>query len=141
MNKDGKSLEHGQLTDRVTGVFYAVYNELGTGFVESVYENAMAMALTQAGLQVTQQAGLEVRFRNQLVGSFRADLVVADSLIVELKAVTALLPAHEVQLVNYLKASGIPVGLLLNFGLRPQVRRKIFTHPVSDPPLSDVIRV
>jgi GxxExxY protein len=94
MITDGKSLEHGQLTDRVIGVFYVVYNELGTGFVESVYENAMAMALTQAGLQVTQQAGLEVRFRNQLVGSFRADLVVADSLIVELKAVTALLPAH-----------------------------------------------
>lgn len=131
MNTDRTSLKHGALTDCVIGIFYAVYNELGVGFVESVYENAMAIALRQAGLQVEQQTGLEVRFRRQLVGTFRADLVVAGSLILELKAVTALLPAHEVQLVNYLKASSMPVGLLLNFGSRPQVKRKVFTEPSS----------
>ena len=89
-------------------------------------KNALALALREAGLVVQQQACLTVRFRNQVVGEFRIDLLVAERLIVELKAVSQLAPAHEAQLVNYLKASGLHVGLLLNFGPRPHFRRKVF---------------
>ncbi len=141
MDADKSVLVDADLTDRVIGVFYAVYNELGTGFLESVYENALALALREAGLVVQQQACLTVRFRNQVVGEFRIDLLVAERLIVELKAVSQLAPAHEAQLVNYLKASGLHVGLLLNFGPRPHFKRKVFGQPSFDPPSSELIRV
>jgi GxxExxY protein len=141
MDTDKALLVDADLTDRVIGVFYAVYNELGSGFVESVYENALALALRQIGLDVQQQTCLIVRFRNQVVGEFRIDLLVENRLVIELKAVAQLATAHEVQLVNYLKASGLPIGLLLNFGQKPQLKRKIFGVPKLDPPSSDLIRV
>ncbi|MET0718401.1 MAG: GxxExxY protein [Pseudoxanthomonas sp.] len=141
MDTDQALLFDADLTDRVIGVFYAVYNELGWGFVESVYENALAMALRQIGLHIQQQACLIVSFRNQIVGEFRIDLLVENRLVVELKAVAQLAPAHEVQLLNYLKASGLHIGLLLNFGQKPQLKRKIFGLPKLDPPSSDLIRV
>lgn len=113
--------------------FYVVYNELGHGFLESVYENSLALALQQAGIAAVQQAPLQVNFRGHTVGEFRADLFIDNRLIVEIKAVSRLLPAHEVQLVNYLKATGIHVGLLMNFGQRPQFKRRIFEPASSHP--------
>lgn len=140
MNADKHSLLEAELTERVIGVFYAVYNELGAGFLESVYENAFAAALRQAGLRAIQQAPIDVRFRGILVGEFKADLLVEDRIIVELKAVSQLGSIHEVQLVNYLKATGIPVGLLFNFGPRPQFKRRVFESH-SNPRSSAPIRV
>ncbi|MBL39124.1 MAG: GxxExxY protein [Xanthomonadales bacterium] len=128
MNADKNfSLIDADLTRQVIGIFYSVYNELGRGFAESVYENAMAIALGQEGLQCAQQQPLTVWFRGEPVGEFRTDLLVGMKLVVELKAVARLTPAHEAQLINYLKATDIPVGLLLNFGDRPEFKRLIFS--------------
>ena len=116
------------LTGEIIKVFYEVYNELGAGFLESIYENAMVVALAQAGLPVSQQLPCPVIFRGTNVGEHRIDLLVAESVIVETKAVSQLLPVHEAQLVNYLKATGYEIGLLLNFGPTPQVKRKILSN-------------
>ncbi len=141
MDTDKALLMDADLTDRIIGAFYAVYNELGHGFLESVYENALAIALREAGLAVQHQASLSVRYRSHIVGDFKTDLLVEGRIIVELKAVAQLMPAHEAQLVNYLKASGLHVGLLLNFGSRPQFKRKVFGQSRLDPLQSDLIRV
>jgi GxxExxY protein len=109
-------------------VFYEVYTELGYGFLESVYRRAMPNALRAAGLEVEKELALTARFRGEVIGEFKADLLVSGSVIVELKAVRSLEPSHEAQILNYLKASVIEVGLLLNFGPRPQVRRLAFSN-------------
>jgi len=114
------------LTRKVIGSFYETYNQMGHGFLESVYENALALQLEADGIRFERQVDLEVRFKNQLVGMFRADFLVEGKVIIEIKAVEHLLPAHYAQLLNYLKATGIPLGLLLNFGPKPQVRRRIY---------------
>jgi GxxExxY protein len=126
---DERRYPHGGVTADVIGAFYDVYNELGRGFVEAVYRRAMAIALGERGVVVDVEAPLTVRFRGVVVGAFRADLVVAGVVVVEVKACRALAPEHEAQLLNYLRASGIEVGLLLNFGPGPTVRRFAFTHP------------
>ncbi len=113
------------LSRRVIGAFYATYNALGHGFLESVYENALALQMQADGLRFQRQPELAVRFRNQIVGVFRADFLVENKLIIELKAVEHLLPAHESQLLNYLKATGIKLGLLLNFGPKAQIKRRV----------------
>lgn len=115
-----------ELTQQVIGAFYAVYNELGPGFLESVYVNALVIALGAIGLEVRLEVPLVVTFRGHVVGHFRVDLLVEDRLVVEVKAVSNLLKAHEVQLVNYLRATRINVGLLLNFGTRPELRRRVY---------------
>jgi len=125
--KPDKPLLEEKLTEQVIGVFFEVFNELGYGFLESVYENALLIALREAGLEAKSQAAIKVTFRGQSVGEFRADLLVENRLIVEIKAVSALHPNHEAQLFNYLKATGISVGLILNFGPKPGFKRKIFT--------------
>ena len=122
-----------ELSEVVLGCFFDVYNELGPGFLESVYENAMALALVESGHDVRQQEALKVWFRGQAVGDFRADLIVDSKLVVEIKAVSQLHTAHEVQLVNYLKASQTQVGLLLNFGPRPQFKRRVLDPARSNP--------
>ena len=132
MNADRALLINGDVSEAVLGCFFDVYNELGPGFLESVYENAMTLALKEAGHQVSQQAALTVWFRGQPVGDFRADLIVDACLVVEIKSVSQLHSAHEVQLVNYLKASRIEIGLLLNFGPRPQFKRRVLTLAGSD---------
>src|SRR5690606_36486610 len=101
------------------------YNELGPGFLESVYVNAMVIALGDVGFKVKTEVPLVVQFRDRVVGQFRADILVDDMLIVEVKAAQQLARAHEVQLVNYLRATGIQIGLLLNFGPRAEIRRRI----------------
>lgn len=128
MDGRGTMMIERELTEQVIGAFYAVYNELGPGFLESVYVNSLVIALRAAGLDARLEVPLLVKFRNQVVGQFRADLVVEDRLVIEVKAVSHLLKAHEVQLVNYLRATGIGVGLLLNFGVRPELRRRVFQH-------------
>lgn len=114
------------LSRRVIGAFYETCNTLGHGFLESVYENAPALEMQAIGLRFQRQPELAVRFRDQIVGVFRADFLVEGKLIIELKAVEHLMPAHESQLLNYLKANGIKLGLLLNFGPKAQIRRRVF---------------
>ena len=126
MDTDKSGLIEKELTEHVIGVFFDVYRDLGHGFLESVYENAMAIALRESGLLVIQQAPIAVMFRGHAVGEFRADLQVENRLIIELKAVSVLAANHEVQLVNYLKATGVRLGLLLNFGPRAQFARRVF---------------
>jgi GxxExxY protein len=116
-------LKHSRITDLILRGFYDVYNELGHGFLESVYENALTIVLREFGLRVDQQKGIAVRFRGVEVGHFVPDMIVDDCVIVEAKAVESLLPAHEAQLMHYLKTTSIEVGLLLNFGKAPEFRR------------------
>lgn len=125
MRTDKGGLIEGAVSQVVLDGFYAVYSELGFGFLEHVYENALAFVLREKGLPVVQQAGVEVHFRGHPVGEYRADLLVPGKLIVEIKSVQALAAAHEAQLLNYLKATGVRVGLLLNFGPKPQFRRRV----------------
>ena len=117
-------MEDEALTKKIIGCAYTVHNTLGAGFLEKVYENALKIELEQAGLAVTQQEPIKVHYQGHLVGEYFADLWVENQVIVELKAVHALDRMHEVQLVNYLTATGINTGLLLNFGPSVQVRRK-----------------
>ena len=119
---------HKELTEKIIKGFYEVYNDLGFGFLESVYEKSLSLVLSEYGLDVKSQYPIIVNFRTKIVGEFRADLVVEDKIIVELKAVKTLLPEHEAQLLNYLKATRYEVGLLLNFGNRPQIKRLIFDN-------------
>ncbi|HEX9114735.1 MAG TPA: GxxExxY protein [Anaerolineae bacterium] len=114
------ALPYESLTGQILAACFEVSRELGAGFLESVYQNALVVALTQNGLNVCAQAPLRVLFRGAVVGDFYADLLVEDRVVVELKAVSALAPEHQAQLINYLKATGIEVGLLVNFG-RPRL--------------------
>ena len=116
---------HADITRCVIGVFDDVYNELGFGFLESVYQSAMEVALQEAGLKVCRFVKVPVWFRGRVI----ADLMVEDVVFLELKAVRTLDPAHESQLLNYMRATPIEVGLLLNFGTKPQVKRLIYDNP------------
>jgi GxxExxY protein len=121
-------LLHQEITERIIKGFYTVYNTLGYGFLEKVYENALAIELRKLGLTVEQQASIKVHYSGTLVGEYFADLLVEQLVILELKAAEAIAEEHEAQLLNYLKATEIEVGLLLNFGPKPQFRRKIFSN-------------
>lgn len=120
--------KHSELTSKIIAGFYRVYNRLGYGFLEKVYENAMMIELQNSGLTVLKQAAIEVFYDGQLVGNYLADLLVNDSVIVELKAAEVLAPEHEAQLLNYLKATPFEIGLLFNFGPKPRVVRKILDN-------------
>ncbi len=119
---------HQDLTNKIIHCFYNVYNQLGFGFLERVYENALMIELKDCGLKVENQKPVKVNYKGNNVGEYFADLVVDDKVIVELKATDSLCDEHEFQLINYLKATDIEIGLLLNFGKEPQIRRKIFTN-------------
>ena len=120
--------KHTDLTDRIIQAFYRVYNELGFGFLENVYQNAFYIELQKKGFKVEAQKAIDVYYQTQIVGKYKADLVVDDLIILELKAVDYLIEEHELQLINYLKATNKEIGLLLNFGKEPEIRRKIFTN-------------
>ena len=120
---------HHELTEKIIGVFYDVYNELGHGFLESVYETAMVIALEEKGLRVQRQVEVPVRFRGRQIGVFYADLLIEGLVLVELKAVRSFDPSHEAQLLHYLRATEIELGLLLNFGLKAEIKRKIYDNP------------
>jgi GxxExxY protein len=129
MNTDRRGFKHGEITQKIIGVFYEVYNELGHGFLESVYEKSLEVALTSMGLKVCRQIEIPVSFRGQRVGVFTADMLVEDCVLLELKAARVLDSSHEAQLLSYLRATEIEVGLLLNFGLKPDFKRLIFDNP------------
>ena len=120
MNADFK---HALVTQKILGVFYEVYNELGTGFLESVYQKSLALALESAGLTVCSRVDIPVWFRGHQVGHFEGDILVERCVLLELKAARALDSSHQAQLLNYLRATGIEVGLLLNFGPKPEFKR------------------
>lgn len=129
MEKQDSKLLHSELTEKVLGVYYDVYNEIGHGFLESVYNNCMFLALTKAGLSVRREVPVPVYFRGQDVGQFKADLVVEGCVLIELKAVQNLDRSHKAQIMNYLRATELEVGLLLNFGSpKPQFRRIVFEN-------------
>ncbi|MGA1986733.1 MAG: GxxExxY protein [Candidatus Sulfotelmatobacter sp.] len=128
MNATTSALKHSELTDKIIGVFYDVYNELGHGFLESTYAEAMVMALEESGLRSAREVSVPVWFRGRKVGQYYADMVVEGVVLLELKAARTLESAHEAQLLHYLRATEAEVGLLLNFGLRPQFRRLVFDN-------------
>jgi len=125
MNTD---LKHGKITEQIIRVFYEVYNELGDGFLESVYQKSLVIALSSTGLGVCSPIEIPVWFRGVRVGSFEADVLVENSVLLELKAAHCLNSAHRAQLMNYLRATEIEVGLLLNFGLKPEFKRLVFDN-------------
>jgi len=122
------NFKHTETTEKIIKAFYQVYNTHGYGFLEKVYENAMFLELKKAGLFVEKQRPIKVFYDSQEVGLYFADLVVSECVIIELKASEVLCEEHELQLINYLKATDIEVGLLLNFGKKPEVKRKVFTN-------------
>ena len=127
--QDGQDsgLKHEQITKSVIGCAFEVINELGAGFLESVYEKALLLALRQKGLSAISQHPVKVLFRGECVGDFYADIFVEEKVIVELKAVKAVAPENQAQIINYLNATGIEVGLLINFG-NPKLEYKRFTR-------------
>ena len=125
MNTD---LKHGLITDQILRVFYEVYNELGHGFLESVYHRSLAVALKSVGLNVSSKVAIPVWFRGIQVGQFEADILVETCVLLELKAARRLDSSHRAQLMNYLRATDVEVGLLLNFGDRPEFKRVIFDN-------------
>ncbi len=129
MDTDKHGFKHGEITQKVIGVFYEVYNELGHGFLESVYEKSLEIALNSMGIKVVRQIDIPVSFRGQRVGIFTADMLVEGCVLLELKAARALDTSHVAQLLNYLRATDIEVGLLMNFGLKPEFKRLLFDNP------------
>ncbi|HWO02679.1 MAG TPA: GxxExxY protein [Blastocatellia bacterium] len=128
IDAEKRGFKHRELTQKIIGVFYEVYNELGHGFLESVYEAAMSIALIESGLKAAQRVPTPVWFRGRMVGDFKTDILVEGAVILELKAARAIEAAHEAQLLNYLRATDIEVGLLLNFGVKPQFKRMAFDN-------------
>jgi GxxExxY protein len=138
------TLTHADLTQEIIGVFYDVYNELEHGFLESTYAEAMVVALAQSGLAAVREVPVPVWFRGQKVGQYFADLMVDNAVLLELKAARNLESAHEAQLLHDLRATEIEVGLLLNFGLRPQFRRLLFDNnrkKIHENPCESVAKV
>ena len=126
MNTD--NYKHSEITEKIIKAFYKVYNTLGYGFLEKVYENALFIELVAMELFVEKQKQIKVYYEGKEVGEYFADLLVEDCVIVELKASESLCEEHEFQLINYLKATDIEVGLLLNFGKKPEIKRKVFSN-------------
>ena len=121
--------QHSELTEKIIRAFFTVYNTLGYGFLEAVYEKSLVIELIKLGLDAKTQTPIEVHYDGFKVGHYFADILVNDTVIVELKAIKNLIPENEAQLQNYLKATGLDVGLLLNFGLKPEFKRR--TRPAK----------
>ena len=127
--KSENNYKYSDLTEKIIKEAYHVFNYLGSGFMEKVYENALAISLKKADLNIETQFPINVYFENELIGEYIADIVVENKIIVELKAVKRLNSIHEVQIVNYLKATNMEVGLLLNFGEKLEIKRKVNSNP------------
>ncbi|HVK96595.1 MAG TPA: GxxExxY protein [Flavisolibacter sp.] len=121
-------MKHKEITEKIIAAFYKVYNTLGYGFLEKVYERAMLVELKEIGLLAESQRRILVYYFGNVVGDYTSDIVVENVVICELKAAECIVDEHEFQLINYLKATTIEVGLLLNFGKKPEIRRKIFDN-------------
>jgi GxxExxY protein len=144
MNAPATILKHSDLTEQIIGVFYDVYNELGHGFLESTYAEALVLALNEAGLSAAREVPVPVWFRRRKVGQYYADMIVEGVVLLELKAARTLEHAHEAQLLHYLLATEVEVGMLLNFGLRPQFRRLLFGNDrkkIRENPCESVAKV
>jgi len=128
MNADFQDFKYKELTDRIIKIFYKVYGKLGYGFLERVYENAMMIELKKEGITANAQAPIKVFYEGEVVGEYYADIMVENKIIIELKASNNLAGENEAQLLNCLKASDIELGLLFNFGPKPEVRRKAFDN-------------
>lgn len=128
MTHSDNDYKHLDLTEEIIGCAYKVYNELGAGFIEKVYENALMIELKNEGLATQQQYPVKVYYKGTLIGDYVADIVVEEKVIVELKAVSQLTKAREVQLVNYLKVTRLEVGLLINFGDQVSIKRKVLSR-------------
>ena len=122
-------MKHQELTGQIIQCVYKVHKTLGFGFLETVYRNALLIELAKNGLKAAKETPIRVSYDGQPVGDYLADILVEDQIILELKSVKDLHPAHEAQLVNYLKATGLEVGLLINFGDRIEIKRKVLTPP------------
>ena len=122
-------MKHEDLTSKIIACAYKVHNTLGFGFLETVYQNALMIELTKASLHAENEKKIQVHYHNQLVGDYIADITVEDKVILELKSVKDLHPAHSAQLINYLKATGMEIGLLINFAESVQIKRKILSRP------------
>ncbi len=125
---DGNLYKHSDLTEQIIGAFYVVYSKLGYGFLEDVYEKALVIELKKRGLSPNSEQAIEVYYEDQLIGKYYADIVVNDLVILELKSAKSLAVEHEAQLLNYLKATPYEVGLLLNFGPKPETKRRSFNN-------------
>ena len=123
-----EKLVHSGLTDSIIKTYYDVYNELGYGFLEKAYQNAMYLELKRKGFDVEAQKQIKVYFKEVIVGEYYADLIVSQTVILELKASEVLVYENELQLLNYLRATDIEIGLLMNFGKKPEFKRMIFTN-------------
>ena len=128
MNTDYKDSKYEELTEKIIGIFYKVYNNLGYGFLENVYENAMVLDFKKENIPAVSQYAIKVLYEDEIVGKYFADILVDGKVIVEIKAAKNLALEHEAQLLNYLKATDKEVGLLLNFGPKPEFKRKIFDN-------------
>jgi len=128
MNADYKDFKHKELTEKIINIFYRVYNKLGYGFLEKVYENAMMIEFKKDGILTASQSPIKVFYDGEVIGEYYTDILVDNKVIVEIKASKRLVEENEAQLLNYLKATDIEVGLLLNFGLKPEVKRKAFNN-------------
>jgi GxxExxY protein len=125
-------LKHEDLSKKIIAAAYNVHKELGYGFLEKVYKNALAVELGETGVKCDVEVPLKVLYHGKTVGDYYADMIVDDKIIVEVKALSELEPIHEVQLVNYLKATALHVGLLINFGQSVKVKRRIFGYDADD---------
>ena len=125
-------MKYQELTGQIIQCAYAVHNTLGFGFLEAVYQNALLIELEKNSLKAVKETPIKVSYNGQIVGDYVADILVEDKIILELKSVKELHPVHEAQLTNYLKATGLEVGLLINFGESVEIKRKVFTPPQAD---------
>jgi len=128
MTADYQDFKHKELTEKIINIFYRVYNKLGYGFLEKIYENAMMIELKREGILAVSQSPIKVFYDGEVIGEYYADILVDNKVIVEIKAAKRLVEENEAQLLNYLKATDIEVGLLLNFGTEPEVKRKAFDN-------------
>jgi len=128
MNADYKDSKYKELTEKIIEIFYKVYNNLGYGFLEKVYENAMMLAFKKENIPAVSQYAIKVFYEDEIVGEYFADILVDSKVIVEIKAARNLTLENEAQLLNYLKATDKEVGLLLNFGPKPEIKRKVFDN-------------
>jgi GxxExxY protein len=128
MKTDYEDSKYKELTEKIIGIFYKVYNNLGYGFLEKVYENAMTIEFKKENISAVSQYAIKVFYQDKIVGEYFADILVDRKVIVEIKAAKSLSLENEAQLLNYLKATDIEVGLLLNFGPKPEVKRKVFDN-------------
>jgi len=131
MNTDYKDFKYKSLTERIIKIFYKVYNKLGYGFLEKIYENAMMLEFKKDGITAVSQSPIKVLYEDEITGEYFADILVDNKVIIELKASRRLVDENEAQLLNYLKATDIEVGLLLNFGAQPEVKRKVFDNLIK----------